>query len=281
MGFEARDSRLNANLPTACHDDIGRLCFTEKQRTESSIDKADGTVLTCMLDKLQSIRAAECKSEIIRIGGIKSEIFDADIAVDAGCESDVKQYCDNLGNDDIQTCLRKHMTKLSRACREAEFGELHEEKQALELKPALLRACDNGLKYCADSSHCAITTGWKTVDDAECGLKCLRDLIRHSNNNDDDDVPESDDDDDDDSNGSGSTTAVKAKKPQVNDRCRQEVGNIDMEESTDYRLMPGIEKHCMPEVDKLCSAEKVAKGTGGDGPVGTVIECLTKNRNKV
>lgn len=273
MSTDAKDSRLDSLIPKFCSTDIDNLCSLEQQITEQSTDALDGSLLKCMLDHIPEIRILECQLEIIRIGGVKSELFNADIAVEGSCQEDILQFCHDdviaiSSPSEIQECLRSHLEQLSAPCKAAEFSELKIETNALELKPTLIRECASGLHMCADVNHCAIANNWEDPDSAECGLNCLRKLIYSQILL--------------QTTGPSSSSSFSSDGDlYINEKCQAEVNAIEQEDSSDYRLYPGMAEHCNQDIDVLCEPEKLEKMEDGSGPAGAVIQCLVQHRNEV
>ena len=181
--------------------------------------------------------------------------------VESKCAEDRERFCASVQDEGsaVQDCLRAKLGELSPACREAEFKELVVETQSLELKPALLRSCSAPLQSCVP--ECG-DGGWASPEGANCALRCLRALASPAAEG---AAAEG---------GGGPAGSLPA-------RCAKQLAAYESVATTDYRLMPGVPDHCAADIDALCAEERRAKGPGGEGPAGLVLECLAEKLPKI
>ena len=177
MGAEAQDARLNAALSASCDKDLAQLCPHAAAATAASDAAPDGTSVACLVKHVEEVQNKKCKREVLRVGATQSELWAANVAVESACAGDVARFCSGVVDTGsaVQDCLRGKLSDLSSGCKAAEFSELVAEAQSLELKPSLLRSCQQALQQCVPE----VKRGELTVHEMVEMLGRLDDLTQY------------------------------------------------------------------------------------------------------
>ncbi|KAI8465216.1 MAG: hypothetical protein J3K34DRAFT_379960 [Monoraphidium minutum] len=213
----SQDYRLNHRLRTECKADVAALCkeACKKGDGQPSDDVCGGTVLRCLTEKQDDIKAEGCRREVLYYLKMEVRDYHNDVILATACRLDVEQFCKDArpgGQGGVHQCLRKHRGELSEGCRREELRLEAREAESIELRPTLLKACasERGL-FCRD-----VQAGNARV------FRCLADHLAD---------------------------------PDFGPVCRGEVISKVQRRQANWRLDPPLRKACRADVASMCGAE--------------------------
>ena len=205
---------LDPELAKACKTDIENVC--------KDVKSGQGQLLECLKSNQKEI-SEECKAKLFKRDKINLIDQNVDYALQTRCKNAIGQFCHVDSEQDIISCLRKHLLKpnLEGPCRMIVINRIMMQNKDARLNPTLWKACKRDVNYYCKNEF---SDQFDINQDLKGRvLKCLRGFF---------------------------------VKNALSKRCEVEVEQIMREAANvDVRLDPLVVENCVLEMEKLCSNE--------------------------
>jgi len=284
----AADIRMDRPLADACYEDRQRLC--------ANVQPGDARVLRCLQDSREQL-SYECRATLFDQEVRLSEDIDFQYPMKKACTSEISKFCDGVehGQARVIGCLVEHdeEAEMSNECR-AEVKRYEERAgEDYRLNYRLNKACDMEIdKLCADvcspfqGQACGgtvlacLTQNSEKITDQQCKAEVFSTERTMGNDVRADAVLKDACEEDvktycaDIAPGAGRVhECLREHKEEVSPECAAQELKLQIIQSSDIRLRPGMMRDCSEEAAVYC--KKVVPGKS------RMYNCLTNNIGKV
>ena len=205
---------LDPELASECQEDVQKLC--------NNVQAGKGQVLECLRDNRKDLSEG-CKAKLFKRDKINLVDQNVDYALQTKCKNAIQQLCHVDGEEDVISCLRKHLleTSIEASCRDIVINRIMVQNKDSRLNQGLWKACSkDASKLC--QTEFALASDLSQELNGRV-LKCLKAQF---------------------------VTNKLGKKCEIEvEQVMREAANVD------YRLDPSIVDNCLNEIESLCSEE--------------------------
>jgi len=176
------DYRLNFRLNTACEIDIDTLCAEACNPMMG--EACGGSVLRCLSEKQEDIKAEECKKEVTYFINMEVTDFRNDVILAEACRTDVDKICADVepGEGRVLKCLRENRESLSKQCADEEAKLGQQQANNINNNPMLKLVCkeerDTYCKNVQAGRSRVIRCLQENMNKADFGEACKAELDR-------------------------------------------------------------------------------------------------------
>jgi len=296
MGRQHADFFLNPLVKKFCNETARQICPSEFKKAQLRDLTSNGELLTCIMKKRSLINNTNCKNALLKKEHQRvSDILLAPATTNL-CRSDIQKFCSSVrsrGMGETRKCLAAHMKNLTDGCSKTVMDYTEMASEDVRFKAKLYNLCKAASKsFCPDIKvgggrmmNCLLDHMHNSEMHSHCRDELVEEQTWRSKNIRFNPILKTSCKSDimkllgEQKCGNPSVEGwkinclTKHRSELTAPACKTAVTGILKRQSADYRAVPGMERSCKKDVERLCNTTGLGRGK--------IHACLREQEQKI